>query len=185
MSSVANRPDSTLNLRYGTYEEAREWIGRKSEIRFCEDEVNWAQIKFFCSLIEDANPNYWDEDEARRRYGAIISPPAMMMVWWWPLRWRPSGAAGHPFISTRIPLPGNTVINVSTESEFLLPVRIGERLNVQDEVVDITPEKHTRLGVGHFITTVATYRNQRGEVVTTQRNVLFRFSSGERQAASR
>jgi acyl dehydratase len=79
-------------------------------------------------------------------------------------------------LATQVPLPGDTLINVSTETEFIRPIRAGERLNVTDEVADVTPEKQTRLGKGHFITTVATFRNEKGAVVAKNTNVMFRFS---------
>ena len=39
----------------------------------------------------------------------------------------------------------------------------------------MSPEKQTQLGPGHFVTTLATFRNQAGEIVATNRNVLFRY----------
>ncbi len=175
MSGTVQGRDIAIRLAFGSYEEAKAWIGRRSAIQFCEDEVNWPQIKYFCSLVRDGNPNYWDEDEARGRYGAIISPPGMLMVWSMPARWRPDGVPEQPLLATQVPLPGDTLINVSTETEFLRPMKVGDRLNVEEEVLDISPEKRTRLGVGHFVVTMGTYRNQRGELIARHRNVLFRF----------
>ena len=80
MSQHSLHADIGMHLQYGSYEQAREWIGRKLPARPCEDAINWPQIKYFCSLVEDANPNYWDEASATARHGAIISPPGMLMV---------------------------------------------------------------------------------------------------------
>jgi len=44
--------------------------------------------------------------------------------------------------------------------------------------VSVSPEKETRLGVGHFVQTLETYRRQDGVVVAKSRNTLFRFTSG-------
>ena len=65
-----DRADTGLYLEYGTYEEARSWVGRSAGPRACEDEVNHAAIKYFCSLVQDGSPNYWHEEEARQRWGA-------------------------------------------------------------------------------------------------------------------
>jgi acyl dehydratase len=176
---MSDKTDTFLPIRFGTYEEARAWIGRKTEVRACDDEVNSQAIKYFCALVQDTNPNYWNPDEAQRRYGAIISPPGMLMVWLMPLPWRPEGKVEDAVIATMVPLPGDTLINVSTDSEYFIPMKVGDRLTVQEEVVDITPEKNTGLGQGHFITTLATVRNQNAEVVATNRNVMFRFSAAE------
>jgi acyl dehydratase len=100
----------------------------------------------------------------------------MLQVWMSRIQWKPGGVTPSPSLADSIPLPGDTLINVSTEAEFLRPMRIGDQLSVVDEVMAISPEKTTRLGTGHFVTTVATYRNQRGEVVARNTNQLFRFS---------
>ena len=66
---MSDKTDTFLPIRFGTYEEARAWIGRKTEVRACDDEVNSQAIKYFCALVQDTNPNYWNPDEAQRRYG--------------------------------------------------------------------------------------------------------------------
>lgn len=185
MNTQAIPQDINLLLSFGTYQEALQWIGRKSPPRPCEDEVNWPQIKYFCSLVRDGNPNYWNEAAARQRYGAIIAPPGMLMVWQMHLRWRPDAPVETPVFAAAVPLPGDTVINVTTDTEFFVPVRVGDRLSIEEEVADVSPEKHTRLGSGHFVTTLATFRNQRGEIVATNRNVLFRYLSAAPSARSR
>ncbi len=176
---MSGKTDTFFPIRFGACEEGRAWIGRKTEVRACEDEVNWQAIKYFCALVRDGNPNYWNADEARRRHGAIISPPGMLMVWLMPLPWRPEGRVEDAMIATMAPLPGNTLINVSTDSEFFVPMKVGDRLTVQEEVLDVTPEKNTSLGRGHFLATLATVRNQNGAVVATNRNVMFRFTAAQ------
>lgn len=174
--STATAKEGVPHFTFGTYEEALKMIGAKSDVRFSELDVNWPMIKYYCAVIEDANPSYWDLEFARRTWGGIISPPGMLQVWMQRLQWKPGGVTPAPSLADSIPLPGDTLINVSTEAEFYQPVRLGDRLNVVDEVVAISPEKTTRLGVGHFVTTVATYRNQRGEIVARNTNQLFRFT---------
>lgn len=159
----------------GSYEEGRRSVGTKIGPRPCEDEVTWPAIKHYCALVRDANENYWDEDAARKRYGAIIAPPGMLLVWQKAPLWRPDGEIPPSFLASRVPLPGPTLINVSTESEFLRPIRVGDRLTVEEEIVEVSAEKRTALGPGHFVTTLVTFRNQSGEVVATNRNVLLRY----------
>ena len=159
----------------GTYEEGLRMIGARSEVRFADVEVNWPMITQYCGVIEDANALYWDLDLATARFGGMVSPPAMLQVWMMRAQWKPGGVTPAPSLADSIPLPGDTLINVGTEVEYLRPIRTGDRLNVVDEVTAISPEKTTRLGTGHFVTTVATYRNQRGEVVARNTNQLFRY----------
>jgi hypothetical protein len=42
--------------------------------------------------------------------------------------------------------------------------------------VSVSPEKQTKLGVGHFIETMDTFTRQDGAIVATNRNTLFRFT---------
>ena len=174
--SELDETETGLALVYGSGEEAQSWIGRRIEPRACEDEVNWPAIKHFCALVRDRNPLYWDEALARARFGAIPAPPGMLFVWSMPPLWRPDGIDYPPTLATQVPLPGNTIINVSTKSEFLAPILVGDRLSVEEAVSDVSPEKRTVLGHGHFISTDVLYRNQRGEMVARHANVLFRYT---------
>jgi hypothetical protein len=56
----------------------------------------------------------------------------------------------------------------------------GDRLSVVEEVVSVSPEKTTKLGVGHFIQTLDTFMRDDGTVVALNRNTLFRFNPAVR-----
>ena len=178
MQEAPAKNPTGFNLKFGTYEQAKAMIGTRSDVLFADTEVNAPMIRYYAALLEDANPSYWDEDFARQAWGGIPSPPGMLMSWLMPLPWKPSGRADAPLLATQVPLPGDTLINVSTETEYFRPIRAGDLLSVTDEVKDVTREKQTRLGKGHFITTVATFRDQKGQVVAKNTNVMFRFSFG-------
>jgi acyl-coenzyme A thioesterase PaaI-like protein len=75
-------------------------------------------------------------------------------------------------------LPGTTFINAANDVEFLAPIVEGDMLTAVEELVSVSPEKRTRLGVGHFVETLETYRRQDGTVVARSRNTLFRFTPG-------
>ena len=45
-------------------------------------------------------------------------------------------------------------------------------------IESISEEKQTRIGRGHFITWVTTYRDERGEVVGRQRFRILKFKPG-------
>jgi len=179
--TTATAREGAPHFTMGTYEEGLKMIGARSEVRFSEIEVSWPMIKYYCAMVEDANPSYWDKEYAQRQWGGQVAPPGMLQVWMSRIQWKPGGVTPSPSLADSIPLPGDTLINVSTEAEFLRPVRVGDVLNVVDEVVSISPEKTTRLGTGHFVQTVATYRNQRGEVVARNINQLFRFTKRQKQ----
>lgn len=175
---MSEKADTGLKLAFGSYEDAVKMIGTKGGVSFGDIDVNAPMIRYYAAMLEDANPSYWDPGFAEEHWGGEVSPPGMLMTWSMRIPWSPHPAEDEEALMTKVPLPGDTVINVETETEFFRPVYVGDRLNSTDELVDISPEKTTRLGTGHFITTLATFRNQRGEIVGTNRNVLFRFSAG-------
>lgn len=170
-------------LKMGTLKEARKWIGRKMDGYQIEDPVDHVRIKNYCELIEDGNPSYWDEEFARKQWGGIISPPGMLGTFALPARplWRPEyrKVERQGWLPTQVPLPGDTMINVETDSTFYRPIHLGDRLSCQEEVVEVSEEKKTALGIGHFIITLATWYNQDGEVVAQERNNLFRYRISE------
>ena len=166
-----------LGLVFGTYEDGQKMIGAHSDVYFSEIDVSWPMVKYFCCLTEDANPSYWDADYARRQWGSVICPPGMLITFMIPIQWHPHRKPVYPLIAPKVPLPGDTLINSSAETEFFRPIRIGDQLNFVDEVIDLSPPKKVRVGTGHFITTVMTYRNQTGDVVAKNKNVMFRYQA--------
>jgi acyl dehydratase len=98
------------------------------------------------------------------------------MSWLIPPPWDPTGAPWTGSIALRVPLPGTTFINAANDVEFPLPIVAGDQLTVVEEVVSVSPEKQTRLGAGHFVETLDTFRRQDGAVVARNRNTLLRFT---------
>lgn len=162
-------------LEYGTYEEALKVVGKPGNRVIAEFSVNWEMIKIYCSLEEDANPSYWDEEYASKQWGGIVAPPGLLLSWAMSLQWHPDKERQHYFVAMKIPLPGDTLINVGTTTEFHRHLFLGDRLSVEDQLVNVSEEKTTRLGVGHFLTTQANFFNQKDELIAVQSNQLFRY----------
>lgn len=169
------------DIAFGTYEEARAMIGHTTPVRFGHVDVNEAMIRQYAALVHDPNASYWDEDFARQQWGGVVAPPGMLMTWVMPIEWEPRGGTPVPLLTAQVPLPGDTFVNASNEVEFFVPIRVGDRLSVTEELAEVSPEKRTALGTGHFVTTVSTYRRQDGQIVARQTNVLFRFGNAEAQ----
>ena len=70
----------------------------------------------------------------------------------------------------------SSFVNASNDVEFFTPILEGDRLHVIEEVVSVSPEKKTRLGVGHFIETCDEFHRADSTLVATNRNTLFRFT---------
>jgi acyl dehydratase len=168
--------DISYKLAFGSYEDALRMVGAKSRPRTAGTVVSGARIQLFAALVHDGNESYWDADFAARTWGGLLAPPALLMGWLIPPPWLPTGEPRLVSIALRVPLPGTTFVNAANDAEFLLPIVEGDRLTVVEEVVSVSPEKRTRLGVGHFVETLDTYSRQDGAVVACNRNTLFRFT---------
>jgi hypothetical protein len=159
----------------GSHAEGVALIGRRSPSNFGSHPVSEVRSAQFCALIEDGNPSYWDAAESTRIWGRPVAPPAMLQTWTMPLPWMPGRTVELDFMLMKLPLPGSSIINVSTETVYHRPIYVGETLNFSDVATEISEEKETRLGKGYFVTTVATYLNEVGEEVATSTNIQFRF----------
>lgn len=168
--------DSGFQLAYGSYEDALACIGVATPVRVGDVPVDLSLIRHFAAMVHDGNASFWDEDFAKRQWGEVIAPPAMLMTFVIPLRWTPWGDRTPPLMARGVPLPGRTIVNVENSTEYFEPIRRGDQLSVAEELVDISAEKRTSLGTGHFVTTRSTYRRQDGTTVAEMTNVLFRFS---------
>lgn len=173
MSVTANL---SYEIAFGTYEDALRMVGVRAEPRYAGTAVSAARIRHFAAMVRDGNASYWDDTFAERVWGGLVAPPALLMGWLIPPPWVPTGAPPVPSIAIRVPLPGTTFVNASNDVEFLTPILEGDRLSVVEEVASISPEKRTRLGVGHFVETADTYYRGDGAAVARSRNTLFRFT---------
>jgi uncharacterized protein len=159
----------------GTYAEAAKLIGVRSQVSYGPLAVGRDRVAAFCALIEDGNPSYWDDGLSRKEWGRAIAPPATLQTWLQPLPWSPNQAPHLHLMMMNVPLPGSTFINVSTDIEYHRPIYVGEILTYWDVVTAISDERHTRLGVGHFVTTIGYYQTAEGERVATSTNILLRY----------
>ncbi len=173
---VSEDHDLSYQLAFGSYEDALRMVGAKSEPRTAATPVSGARIQLFAAMVHDGNRSYWDAEFARETWGGLLAPPALLMGWLIPPPWQPTGRPPAASVVLRVPLPGTTFINAANDVEFLRPIVEGDVLTAVEELVSVSPEKRTRLGVGHFVETLETYTRQDGAVVATCRNTLFRFT---------
>jgi len=159
----------------GTYDDALASIGSTSPRYDGEVPISEGSVKMFCAMVQDANPAYWDRHIAEEIYGGPVVPPALVQGTVLPLPWKPQGANTQSLAVFAVPLPGRTLINVSTEAVYHRPFFVGETVTYFDEVIDISPERTTRLGTGHFVTTVFHYQDGSGDPIADITNVMFRF----------
>jgi hypothetical protein len=151
------------------------------------DPVNQPMIRHWAAAFEDWNPVYTEADAAARsRFGGIVAPPLMLQTWTMAVP-KITGIAergGAPVEGTRA-----TVLNLLDEagftgtlasnSEFEIEryLRLGEVVTATTVLESVSNEKQTRIGLGHFITWVTTYRVG-DEIVGRQRFRILKFRPG-------
>jgi acyl dehydratase len=166
----------------------RSFVGKPGSSEVARDAVNLPMIRHWCDAMEDANPAYLDAAFAARSiYGAIVAPPAMLNAWTMPgLPGRPLGRvdpAGEVYRA--LDAAGFTSV-VATDSahDYGRPLRLGDLIVGTGEVEEVSDEKKTALGLGHFVTTQTTYTTEAGEVVGRMRFRILKFKPGTGRAAS-
>ena len=148
------------------------------------DPVNQAMIRHWCYALEDMNPVYLDPEFAERsRFGGIVSPPVMLQSW----TMAPPKLTG---IADRGGVPIEIRVNpmafieeagftgtIATNSEFEIEryPRLGDQITAETLIEEVSDEKKTAMGVGHFVTWVTTYTDEQGEVLGRQRFRILRF----------
>jgi hypothetical protein len=148
------------------------------------DPVNQPMIRHWAAALEDHNPVYIDaEFAASSRFGAIVAPPLMLQTWTMPTP-KITGIGergGSPVEGGANPLAlldeVGFIATLATNSEFEIVryLRLGEVITSTMVIESISDKKQTRIGPGHFITWVTTYRDQRGEVVGRQMFRILKF----------
>lgn len=152
----------------------KDWIGRTIEVE-APFPVEAGRVADFCSLVEDANPAYWDPG-ATGLNEPLLAPPGMLTVWRQPSPWNPFGRPKHgPALAPEVPLPADTLINAGLACQFAAPMRIGDRLKYLDRCLSVSGPKTTALGVGYFVRNDCTVLRQDGEKVGTYQTTQFRY----------
>jgi hypothetical protein len=148
------------------------------------DAVNQPMIRHWAAAMEDRNPVYTDAAfAAASRFGGIVAPPLMLQTWTMPTPTITGIAArgGSPVEGGKNPLTpldeAGFIATLATNSEFEIVryLRLGETITSTMVIEAVSDKKQTRLGPGHFITWVTTYRDEQGAVVGRQTFRILKF----------
>ncbi len=128
------------------------------------DEVNTPMIRHWVETMGDTSPIYLDDEAARAagRDGAVA--PALMAQVWTMRTFNDKMANNDPsqvwtdLIATLDDAGFTSVVATDSDFEFFAELRPGDRVSLTEVIEDISEEKTTGLGVGHFVTTLKTYR---------------------------
>ena len=164
------------------------------------------EIHLWCECVEDWDPLYWDREYAAgSRHGGIIAPPAAIFFGAGssarvgvgylkpgedvpePVREGLAGvallqefrknliAAGMPFMPPGLP----EVAVVRSRADYFTPLRPGDSTRTQQELLNCSPMKRTRLGEGLFVTWVNSAFNQREELVRAVTLTAFHYRAAQ------
>jgi uncharacterized OB-fold protein len=171
----------------GVLEELRAQIGVASAPEPARDPVNQPMIRHWCDAMDDHNPVYTDPEYAAKSvHGAIVAPPTMLNAWTMSglVSRRADSKSPMASILSRLGRAGYTsVVATNSEHEYPRYLRLGDHLVGVSSIEDVSPEKQTALGVGHFVSTVTEYRNQEGELVGRMRFRILKFKPGTGRSA--
>jgi hypothetical protein len=159
--------------------------------------VNEYLIRHWCEALEDGNPLYLDEAFARSHGlpGVVAPPGAIMTTLTMPFRW-PWPPEGPTTAAKREPTPH---IHYQVKEALGLPVgiitdidieygerpQIGDRINVSQRLVSVSPWKKTKVGEGHFWTMERTYWNQHAQMVARETMTAFGYGRGTTETEKR
>jgi hypothetical protein len=162
------------------------------------DAVNQAMIRHWVEAMGDENPVYLDEEVARANgFPGVIAPPTMLQSWIMrgykaTAELAEARAAGRSVEGTS---PADDLMHVldeggftsvvatNCEQDYKRSIVLGDRLSVSSSIEAVSDEKHTALGIGHFITTLLQFTDQSGAVVATMRFRILKFRPGTGKTA--
>jgi uncharacterized protein len=152
------------------------------------DDVNVAMIRQWTEIIGDTNPAYTDAQwAAHSARGKTIAPPAMMYVWgqegFAVTTGRPADAQAD--LVRLFNKHGYTgVLGTNVKQEYFKEVSPGDNVVMAMVIDSISERKTTGRGPGYFFETLATFTNQHGEKIGTQRFKVLKFIPQEQPAAA-
>ncbi|OCC23475.1 hypothetical protein MB02_12095 [Croceicoccus estronivorus] len=168
------------------YTRARTWIGKEAgKPTMARDVVNVPMIRRWCEAMGEENPIYVDAEAAQAEgFPGPVSPPAMLEVWTM-ARYRPGGRLpeeGIPVLNLFDEAGYTGVVATNIEQEYDRYLVEGDRVSYTAIVDDVSEEKRTGLGIGHFITIRYEFTDQNGGPVGRMLFRVLKFKPNLAQA---
>jgi len=165
----------------------RSYVGKKGESFVARDLVNQAMVRHWCDAIDDRNPVYTDPAAGEESiHGEIVAPPAMLDVWTMSGNIQPVEREDpRGSVLRLLEQAGFTsVVATNTEHEYFRYLKLGEHISGTLTLTDVSEEKQTALGTGHFVTSVTQFHNQTQELVGAVTFRILMFKPGTGRVAS-
>ena len=150
-----------------------EWEGFETSPTPGRYSVEFDPIRRHCHMVDDQNPLFLEQG---------ICPPVMVDYFASRGPW-PPGEGDILGVVRRISTPGDRLINMNQEFEWMRRVRVGDRRSVSHKVVsvDLKPIKLDPLAV--WIKTESRVMDERGEVVALRWNQILVHRTPEQAKA--
>jgi acyl dehydratase len=152
-------------------DELKSWIGREAHYA-AREELGRASIRYFALAMGDENPLYVDDEYARKAgYPSVIAPPTLICETCQYAHQKPNadGYIGHEW---HLPVPNTRLIRAGNDYEFMRPVLPADRISVTWTLESIVEKPSSRGGTQLFVSSVARYRDAKGEVVAVNRETI-------------
>jgi len=155
---------------------ARAYVGKPARApRVARDAVNLPMIRRWCEAMGETNPIHVDAAAAQRQgHPGIVAPPAMLDVRTMP-PYRTDGPCADDGMAVLdlFDEAGYTgVVATNLDHEYERYLVEGDIVHVTMIVDDVSEEKRTGLGIGHFVTLRYEFTDQSGTGVG---RMLFRL----------
>ena len=147
--------------------------------RTASDPVNLPMIRRWCEAMGESNPLYLDEARAAAGpHGGIVAPPAMLEVWTMG-RFSPHAVTqgnGTLLGIQALDAAGFTaVVATNLEQEYVQYLKPGDLVTQKVFLEEVSDEKRTALGTGHFLNYRYEFSNQRGTLMGRMRFRILKF----------
>lgn len=145
------------------------------------DPVNEAMIRHWCEVMGDRLPVYTDADAAAKSaHGGLVAPPTMLQAWI--LRGVAMASPTDEYDDGQLQIGRllvgagyPSVVATNCEQEYTRYLRPGDRLVAETVFESISEQKATALGIGYFVDTRTTFRDQHGDEVGWMTFRILRF----------
>jgi len=153
-----------------------------------KDDVNVSMIRHWTEAMGDTNPAYThDEWAAQSQRGKTIAPPAMMYVWGqegFAVTTGRSSDALSDLVELFNEYGFSGVLGTNITQEYFKEVGPGDSVIMEMVIDNISQRKTTGRGTGYFFESLATFTDQHGDKIGTQRFKVLKFIPQEQPAAA-
>ena len=142
-------------------EEVKAFIGREAHYP-AREELGRASIRYFALALGDDNPRHVSGD---------VAPPTLICETNQYAHRAPNadGYIGHEW---HLPVPNTRLVRAGNDYEFMRPILPTDRISVTWTLENIVEKPSSRGGTQLFVSSVARYRDAKGEIVAVNRETI-------------